>query len=84
MGFNFEWKGRSVKLNGFNNDEDIHKQVASKVFKTPYDEVTKEQRSHAKAVNFGIAYGQGTYGLAETLGIPRKQASEIIEKYFMH
>lgn len=68
-------------IEAFNNDEDIHKQVASKVFKTPYDKVTKEQRSHAKAVNFGIVYGISDFGLAEQLRIPIKQAKEYIEQY---
>ena len=68
-------------LQAFNNDEDIHKQAASKVFKTPIDEVTKEQRSNAKAVNFGIVYGISDYGLSEQLGIPVKLAKQYIEEY---
>ena len=65
----------------FNKDEDIHKQAASKVFDVPIDEVTKEQRTSAKAVNFGIVYGISDFGLAEQLGIPRKQAKKYIEQY---
>ena len=65
----------------FNNEEDIHKQVASKVFETPIDEVTKEQRTHAKAVNFGIVYGISDFGLAEQLGCSRKEAKQYIEQY---
>ena len=68
-------------INAFNNNEDIHKQAASKVFKTPLDEVTKEQRSNAKAVNFGIVYGISDFGLGEQLGISRKKAKEYIDEY---
>ena len=59
----------------------IHKQVASKVFDTPMDEVTKEQRTRAKAVNFGIVYGISDFGLSEQLKIPRKEAKQYIEQY---
>ncbi|OFZ30390.1 MAG: DNA polymerase I [Bdellovibrionales bacterium RIFCSPHIGHO2_01_FULL_40_29] len=69
-------------ISAFQNDLDIHAATAAEVFSVAVDQVTKEQRRIAKAVNFGIAYGQGAYGLAETLGIPRKQSSEIIERYF--
>ena len=65
----------------FNNGEDIHKQAASKVFGIPMDEVTKEQRSDAKAVNFGIVYGISEYGLGMQLGIPQKKAKEYIDQY---
>ena len=65
----------------FLNDEDIHKQVASKVFNVPLEEVTKEQRTAAKAVNFGIVYGISGFGLAEQLGISRKKAEQYIEQY---
>ena len=61
--------------------KDIHKQAASKVFKTPIEEVTKEQRSNAKAVNFGIVYGISDFGLGEQLGIGRKKAKQYIEEY---
>lgn len=71
----------ATMIEAFNNDEDIHKQVASKVFKVPYDKVTKEQRTHAKAVNFGIVYGISDFGLGEQLHIPIKQAKEYIEQY---
>lgn len=67
--------------NAFLNNEDIHKQVASKVFDVALDEVTKEQRSAAKAVNFGIVYGISGFGLAEQLGINRKKAEKYIEQY---
>ncbi len=68
-------------IQAFKNNEDIHKQAASKVFKTPIDEVTKEQRSSAKAVNFGIVYGISDFGLSEQLGIGRKQAKQYIDEY---
>ena len=68
-------------IEAFNNNEDIHKQVASKVFGIPMEEVTKEQRSRAKAVNFGIVYGITDFGLAEQIGIPRKEAKQYIEQY---
>ena len=68
-------------INAFKNGEDIHKQAASKVFGIPVDEVTKEQRSSAKAVNFGIVYGISEFGLGEQLGIGRKKAKEYIEQY---
>lgn len=68
-------------VQAFNNGEDIHRQAASKVFNTPIDEVTKEQRSNAKAVNFGIVYGISDFGLGEQLHISRKKAKQYIEQY---
>ena len=68
-------------LEAFRNNEDIHKQAASKVLGIPMDEVTKEQRSSAKAVNFGIVYGISDFGLGQQLGISRKKAKEYIEQY---
>ena len=68
-------------VQAFKNDEDIHKQAASKVFEVPINEVTKEQRSSAKAVNFGIVYGISDFGLSEQLGISKKQAKKYIEQY---
>ena len=63
-------------------DLDIHSATASEVFSIPLEKVTNENRRVAKAINFGIAYGQGAFGLAESLGIPRGEASEIIKRYF--
>ena len=63
------------------NDEDIHKQAASKVLNIQVDEVTKEQRASAKAVNFGIVYGISDFGLAGQLGISRKEAKVYIDQY---
>lgn len=68
-------------VQAFKEDQDIHKQAASKVFKTPIEEVTKEQRSNAKAVNFGIVYGISDFGLAEQLGIAKKVAKQYIDEY---
>lgn len=65
----------------FKHGEDIHKQVASKILNIPIDEVTKEQRSSAKAVNFGIVYGISDYGLANQIGVSNKQAKEYISQY---
>ena len=66
----------------FSEDLDIHAATASEVFGTQVGDVTPEQRRVAKAVNFGIAYGQGAFGLAEALRIGRKESKEIIENYF--
>ncbi len=68
-------------IHAFLNNEDIHAQAASKVFNIPLEEVSKEKRSEAKAVNFGIVYGISDFGLAEQLGIPKKQAKQYIEQY---
>jgi DNA polymerase-1 len=66
----------------FKNGYDIHTATASKVFDVKLEDVDREQRSKAKAVNFGIAYGQGAFGLAENLNISRGEAKEIIDNYF--
>ncbi len=73
--------GDEHMIDAFKEGKDIHKQAASKVFKTPIEEVTKEQRSNAKAVNFGIVYGISDFGLGEQLGIGRKKAKQYIEEY---
>lgn len=69
-------------VHAFQNNLDIHAATAAKVFKVELNEVTREQRSSAKAVNFGIIYGQGAFGLAQNLGISRKEAKSIIDGYF--
>ncbi len=66
----------------FNQHLDIHSATAARVFQVPMEEVTREQRGAAKAVNFGILYGQSAFGLSQTLNIPRKEAKEIIDNYF--
>ena len=68
-------------IQAFKNNEDIHKQTASKVFNVPIDKVSSKQRADAKAVNFGIVYGISDFGLGEQLGISRKQAKAYIEQY---
>ncbi|MDO7609466.1 MAG: DNA polymerase, partial [Crocinitomicaceae bacterium] len=69
-------------IEAFSNGVDIHTSTAAKVFKTPVNEVSREQRSKAKAVNFGIIYGQSAFGLSQNLSIPRKEAKAIIDSYF--
>ena len=69
-------------IEAFCEDEDVHASTASKVFDVPMEEVTKEMRSKAKAVNFGIVYGQSRYGLASSLGISPFEAQEFIDRYF--
>ncbi len=65
----------------FTTGKDIHTATAAKVFNVEEKDVTKEMRYKAKSVNFGIIYGQGAFGLAENLGIPRAEAKEIIDNY---
>lgn len=69
-------------VEAFQNGKDIHAITASKVFHVPEELVTHEMRSKAKAVNFGILYGQGAFGLSQSLGIPQKEAAEFISLYF--
>lgn len=69
-------------INAFNSGIDVHTITASKVFEVPVEEVTKEMRYKAKAVNFGIVYGQSKYGLAKSLGIKADEADNFINKYF--
>jgi DNA polymerase-1 len=69
-------------LDAFNNGIDIHTATAAKVYGITIEEVDSTQRRNAKAVNFGIIYGQSAFGLSQNLGIPRKEAAEIIEQYF--
>ncbi|EDM36428.1 DNA polymerase I [Pedobacter sp. BAL39] len=69
-------------LQAFNQGLDIHTATAAKVYGVAIEEVTSTQRRNAKAVNFGIIYGQSAFGLSQSLGIPRKEAAEIIDQYF--
>ena len=69
-------------INAFNNKLDIHTKTAMDIFKVSADEVTKNMRRQAKAVNFGILYGISAFGLAEDLGISPKEAKKFIETYF--
>ncbi len=66
----------------FEHDEDIHARVASEVYGVPLEAVTSEMRRGAKAVNFGVIYGQSPFGLARQLNIEKQQAAEFIEAYF--
>ena len=76
------FSGDDSMIGAFNQGRDIHATTASKVFKVPLDEVTSEMRRRAKMVIFGIIYGISAFGLAQRLGIPRGEASEIIRAYF--
>lgn len=70
-------------LSAFQNGEDIHSATAAKVYQVELEQVSREQRSHAKMVNFGIIYGISAFGLSQRLGIKRGDAKEIIDNYFM-
>lgn len=74
--------GDEDMISAFKSGEDIHTVTASKVFKTPINEVTSAQRSRAKAVNFGIVYGIGEFSLSEDLHVSLKEAKGYIEGYF--
>lgn len=69
-------------IDAYSSGKDIHRITASEVFHTPFEQVTKEVRSKAKAVNFGIVYGISSFGLGQDLNISRKEAEEYIERYF--
>lgn len=69
-------------IQAFQEGEDFHAETASRVFGVPVSEVTPDLRSRAKAVNFGIVYGQQAFGLSQTLGIPNKEAQHMIDAYF--
>ena len=74
--------GDKQLIEAYMMDEDIHRITASKVFHTPFEEVTDLQRRNAKAVNFGIVYGISSFGLSQDLSISKKEAAEYIEQYF--
>ncbi len=74
--------GDPAMSEAFREGLDIHAATAARVYKVPIDQVTKDMRRHAKAVNFGIIYGMSAFGLAERLGISRSEAASIIENYF--
>ena len=69
-------------ISAFKNGEDIHASTASKVFNVPLDEVTREQRSNAKTVNFGIIYGVSAFGLSNQTDLSRGEAKELIDTYY--
>ena len=68
-------------IDAFKEGKDIHTKTASEIFKVPIEEVTKDMRRNAKAVNFGILYGISSFGLSEDLGIDMKEAKSFIENY---
>ncbi|MBL7664563.1 MAG: DNA polymerase I [Bacteriovoracaceae bacterium] len=70
-------------LKAFKEERDIHAQTASEVHGKPVESVTKDERSQAKAINFGLMYGQSSFGLSEQLKISRTEAKNYIDKYFM-
>ena len=74
--------GDKAMIHDFNEGVDIHSATASRVYDLPINEVNNDLRRNAKTVNFGIIYGISAFGLSERLGIPRKEASEIIKNYF--
>ena len=74
--------GDAHLIAAFNEGEDFHAETAARVFDVPVDEVTPALRSRAKAVNFGIVYGQQAYGLSQSLDIPQAEAREMIDRYF--
>ncbi|MGB1284125.1 MAG: DNA polymerase, partial [Polaribacter sp.] len=69
-------------MEAFKNGEDIHASTAAKVFHVPLDEVTREQRSNAKTVNFGIIYGVSAFGLSNQTNLSRSEAKELIDTYY--
>ncbi|MGA0211732.1 MAG: DNA polymerase, partial [Flavobacteriaceae bacterium] len=69
-------------VTAFQNNEDIHKATAAKVFNVPLEEVTREQRSNAKTVNFGIVYGVSAFGLSQQTDLNRTEAKALIETYY--
>lgn len=70
-------------MEAFTSGHDIHRATAARVYGLELEEVTSDQRRNAKAVNFGIIYGQSAFGLSQSLAIPRKEAAEIIDQYFI-
>ena len=74
--------GDAALINAFKNAADIHRQTAAEVFNVKPEDVTKEMRSSAKAINFGIVYGQGPLALSQSLGISMSEAKDYIDAYF--
>ncbi len=75
--------GDETLIDSFLKNEDIHARTASEVFGVPMEEMTKEIRNQAKAINYGINYGQSPFGLSQLLGIDQKEAKAFIERYFL-
>lgn len=76
--------GDNDMIEAFRNGKDIHTATAAKIFKEETEDVTSEQRRIAKTANFGIIYGISPFGLSQRLNIPRKEAKELIEEYFLN
>lgn len=74
--------GETTMIEAFQKGEDIHRSTASKVFNVPLEEVTKEQRSNAKTVNFGIIYGVSAFGLSNQTDLTRSESAELIDAYY--
>ena len=74
--------GDEEMLSAFQNNEDIHRTTAAKVFNVPLKDVTREQRSNAKTVNFGIIYGVSAFGLSQQTNLNRNESKELIETYY--
>ncbi|MEC9291983.1 MAG: DNA polymerase I [Pseudomonadota bacterium] len=77
-----DMSGAEGLLEAFNGGQDIHAFTAHQIFGTPLDEVTSEQRSIAKSINFGIVYGMGAHSLARQVGVSNKEAAQYIQNYF--
>ena len=73
----------SNMISAFKNNEDIHSSTASKVFNIDIDNVSREQRSNAKTVNFGIIYGVSAFGLSNQTNLSRSESKDLIESYFL-
>lgn len=77
-----DMSGEEAMLEAFIKGQDIHRATAAKVYNTPYDEVTSDQRRNAKTVNFSILYGAGATNISRQLGINRTEAKELIDQYY--
>lgn len=77
-----DFAGDETMLDAFHHDKDIHAITAAKIYHKDIDDVTADERRHAKTANFGILYGISAFGLASRLGIPRSDAKELIDNYF--
>ncbi|HMR42951.1 MAG TPA: DNA polymerase, partial [Saprospiraceae bacterium] len=77
-----EISGDKAMIEAFQNNQDIHKATAARVYGVPFDQVTSEQRRNAKTVNFSIIYGAGATNVSQQLGIKRTEAKELIDNYF--
>ena len=76
------FSGDHAMVDAFQRGQDIHARTAAEVYGVPIEQVTKEMRSSAKAVNFGLVYGISEFGLARNIGVSRKQAADFIARYF--